>query len=48
MLFIILVIVIGFAGIISNQYSGLRRMESIQRSLDEMNQKLSEIKLNNQ
>jgi hypothetical protein len=48
MLFIIVVIVIGFAGIISNQYSGLRRMESIQRSLDEMNQKLSEIKLNNQ
>lgn len=42
MLFIIIVIVIGFAGIISNQYSGLRRMESIQRSLDDINQTLKE------
>ncbi|WP_263621321.1 hypothetical protein [Paenibacillus gallinarum] len=40
MVFIIVVIVIGFAGVIGNQNSALRRMESIQRSLDEINQKI--------
>ncbi|MEF3353865.1 hypothetical protein PV403_11800 [Paenibacillus sp. GYB006] len=38
--FLIVVIVIGFAGVIGNQKSVLRRMESIQRSLDEINQKM--------
>lgn len=40
MLYLIIVVVIGFAGIISNQYAGLRRMESLQKSLDELNQHL--------
>jgi hypothetical protein len=39
---ILFVIIIGFAGVIGNQYSSLRRMESIQRSLDDINQKLRE------
>lgn len=42
MLFIAFILVIGFAGIIGNQYSGLRRMESIQKSLDELNSKWGE------
>ena len=45
MVFIIVVIVIGFAGIIGNQNSTLRRMDSIQRSLDEINQKIRDEKL---
>lgn len=40
MLYLIIVVVIGFAGIISNQYAGLRRMESLQKSLDELNHQL--------
>ncbi|WP_186438453.1 hypothetical protein [Cohnella terricola] len=46
LLFLIIVIIIGFAGMIGNQYSGLRRMESIQRSLDDINQKLRDMKSN--
>lgn len=41
--FIIVILIVGLAGIISNQYSALRRMERMQRSLDELNQKLIEI-----
>ncbi|MFC4777304.1 hypothetical protein ACFO9Q_10970 [Paenibacillus sp. GCM10023252] len=41
---LIIVVIVGFAGIIGNQYSGLRRMEYLQRSLDDINQKLREIK----
>jgi hypothetical protein len=37
------ILVVGLAGIIGNQYSGLKRMESIQRSLDDMNQKLKDM-----
>ncbi|WP_438446077.1 hypothetical protein [Gorillibacterium sp. sgz5001074] len=44
MLLLIVILVIGFAGIIGNQYSGLRRMEELQRSLDQLNQKLREWK----
>lgn len=40
MLFLTIVVIIGLAGIISNQYSSLRRMERLQRSLDELNEKL--------
>ncbi|MEC0089482.1 hypothetical protein [Paenibacillus macquariensis] len=39
-LFIIIVMIIGVAGIIGNQNSGLRRMEQLQRSLDEINRSL--------
>lgn len=34
--------IIGLAGLIGNQYSGLKRMEEMQRSLDDINQKLRE------
>ncbi|WIV21159.1 hypothetical protein QPK24_11025 [Paenibacillus polygoni] len=44
MVILIVVVVIGFAGVIGNQNSALRRMESIQRSLDEINQKLRDEK----
>ncbi|WP_268893046.1 hypothetical protein [Paenibacillus sp. An7] len=44
MVILIVVVVIGFAGIIGNQNSALRRMESIQRSLDEINQKIRDEK----
>lgn len=40
---IIIVMIVGLAGIISNQYSALRRMEHMQRSLDELNIRLQEI-----
>lgn len=43
MLYLIIVIVIGFAGIISNQYAGLKRMDSLQKSIDELNRNLREI-----
>lgn len=43
MLYLIIVIVIGFAGIISNQYAGLRRMESLQKSVDELNYHLRSV-----
>jgi len=41
---VLFVLIIGFAGVIGNQYSSLRRMESIQRSLDDLNQKLRDMK----
>ncbi|QHW33221.1 ABC transporter ATP-binding protein [Paenibacillus rhizovicinus] len=44
LILITLVVVIGFAGIIGNQYSGLKKMESVQKSLDDINQKLREMK----
>lgn len=40
---IIIVLIIGFAGVITNQYSSLRRMEDMQRSLDDLNQKLRDM-----
>jgi len=40
---LIVILIIGFAGIIGNQYSALKRMGDIQYSLDEINQKLREI-----
>lgn len=40
---IIIVMIVGLAGIISNQYSALRRMEHMQRSLDELNIRLQEM-----
>lgn len=39
---IIIVMIVGL-GIISNQYSALRRMERMQRSLDELNIRLQEM-----
>lgn len=41
-LLLIIVLGIGLAGIIGNQYSGLKRMDDLQKSLDDMNQKLSD------
>ncbi|GKU79168.1 hypothetical protein L3i20_v235650 [Paenibacillus sp. L3-i20] len=43
---ILIVIIIGLSGIIGNQYSSLRRAEQMQRSLDDINQKLREISNN--
>nr|AYQ72093.1 hypothetical protein EAV92_05620 [Cohnella candidum] len=40
---LVVVLFVGLAGIIGNQYSGLKRMESIQRSLDDINQILREM-----
>ncbi|WP_165593403.1 hypothetical protein [Paenibacillus solani] len=44
MVFIVIVLIVGLAGIITNQYSSLRRMERMQRSLDELNRKMEERK----
>jgi hypothetical protein len=43
-LLVIIVLIIGLAGIIGNQYSGLRRMEEIQKSLDDMKWKLEDMR----
>ncbi|GIO96060.1 hypothetical protein J14TS5_11460 [Paenibacillus lautus] len=42
-IFIVFILLVGFAGIISNQYSALRRMERMQRSLDELNIRIQEM-----
>ncbi|MBY0162637.1 hypothetical protein V4V36_04625 [Paenibacillus lautus] len=42
--FIVIILIVGLAGIISNQYSALRRMERMQRSLDELNMRIHEMK----
>lgn len=39
-LLVVIVIVIGLAGIIGNQYSGLQRMQKIQQTLDEIKESL--------
>ncbi|MFB4322437.1 hypothetical protein RB298_08900 [Priestia sp. BR_2] len=41
--FIVIILIVGLAGIISNQYSALRRMERMQRSLDELNMRIREM-----
>ena len=38
-LLIIIIVLIGIGVIISNQYSGLKKMDGIQYSLDKLNQK---------
>jgi hypothetical protein len=43
-LLIVIVIIIGLAGIIGNQYSGLQRMNQLQKSLDEIKQSLQDRK----
>jgi hypothetical protein len=43
---VVIIIIIGFAGMIGNQKSGLKRMDEMQRSLDDINQKLREMKNN--
>ncbi|UNK16882.1 hypothetical protein MNQ98_20625 [Paenibacillus sp. N3/727] len=35
--FVFVILLIGLFGIIGNQYSGLRRMEKLQKTLDEVN-----------
>lgn len=40
---IVIILIVGIAGIIGNQYAALRRMEHIQHSIDEMNRKLGEL-----
>lgn len=35
--FVFVILLIGLFGIIGNQYSGLRRMEQLQKTLDEIN-----------
>lgn len=44
--FIVIILIVGLAGIISNQYSALRRMDRMQRSLDELNVRFQEMKDN--
>ncbi|QTH45440.1 hypothetical protein J4772_14105 [Cohnella sp. LGH] len=39
-LFIAIVLIIGFAGIIGNQYSGLQRMTQMQKTLEEIRDEL--------
>ncbi|MBB6636038.1 hypothetical protein [Cohnella thailandensis] len=41
-LLIVVLLFVGLAGIIGNQYSGLRKMDAIQRTLEEINQSLKE------
>ncbi|MBO2942659.1 hypothetical protein JJQ72_01500 [Paenibacillus sp. F411] len=41
--FVVIVIIIAFAGVISNQYSGLQQMRKLQSSLDSINRKLDRI-----
>ncbi|SDW24402.1 hypothetical protein SAMN05518855_1001777 [Paenibacillus sp. CF384] len=43
-LIIIVIVAFGYIGIRNNQHSALRRMDSIQRSLDDINQKLRDMK----
>lgn len=38
-----IILIVGLAGIIGNQYAGLRKMDSMQRSLDDINQKIREL-----
>lgn len=38
------ILIIGFAGTIGNQYSTLKKMDDMQRSLDDLNQKVRELK----
>jgi hypothetical protein len=42
-LLVVIIIIIGFAGMIGNQKSGLKRMDEMQRSLDDINHKLREM-----
>lgn len=42
-LFIFVILLIGLFGIIGNQYSGLRRMEKLQQTLDEINTGMKEM-----
>ncbi|WP_170308048.1 hypothetical protein [Paenibacillus dakarensis] len=37
LIIIIIIFMVGLFGIISNQYAGLRRMERLQKTLDEIN-----------
>ncbi|WP_167747217.1 hypothetical protein [Cohnella luojiensis] len=41
-LLIVIIIVVGLAGIIGNQYSGLQRMNQMQKTLDEIKASLQE------
>ncbi len=43
LILITFVLIVGFSGIIGNQYAGLRKMELLQESVSEMNRKLEEI-----
>ncbi|BFH13766.1 hypothetical protein WJ0W_003860 [Paenibacillus melissococcoides] len=40
---IVIILIVGLAGITGNQYAALRRMESIQHSIDDMNRRLEEL-----
>lgn len=42
-LFIFVILLIGLFGIIGNQYSGLRKMEKLQQTLDEINTGMKEM-----
>ncbi len=37
---LIIILVIGLFGIISNQFSGLRRIEKLEKTLDEINESM--------
>jgi len=40
----VVILLVGLAAIIGNQYTGLKQMRAMQRSLDDLNQKLREMK----
>jgi membrane protein insertase Oxa1/YidC/SpoIIIJ len=41
-LLIVIIVIIGMAGIIGNQYSGLQRMNQMQKTLDEIKETLQQ------
>lgn len=43
-LMLIIVLIIGFAGIIGNQYASLKRMEELQRSVKEIEMQLRDLR----
>jgi hypothetical protein len=43
LILLIFILAIGLAGLIGNQYSGLRKMDHLQRSLDDLNQKITDM-----
>ncbi|GIO84013.1 hypothetical protein J25TS5_09450 [Paenibacillus faecis] len=43
-LMLIIVLIIGFAGIIGNQYASLKRMDDLQRSVKEIEMQLRDLR----
>ncbi|WP_200901478.1 hypothetical protein [Paenibacillus sp. DMB20] len=41
--FFFVIVLVGFFGVIGNQYSGLRKMEQLQQTLNEINQGIKDM-----